>query len=490
MGCRCKHGVLGVAIWMFVGTSAAVSAQTVVSPGQSGGQATTPAARADLGSLEVEALGWLQNLIRINTTNPPGHELEAAKYLAGILQKEGITPEVIESTPGRGILVARLSASAVPDPSKALLIMGHLDVVGVDRSKWSVDPFAGVIKDGYLYGRGAIDDKAATVANVAVMVALKRSGARLTRDVIFLAEGDEEQGGEAGMQFAVEKHWDKIACGFAINEGGRVQLKNGKVQFVAIQASEKVASNVNVIASGTSGHASMPRADNPVVHLAAAIAKIGTYETPVQFNTITREYFEDLAKVTDDPDAAKWMRALDSSDRADHAARYISQANPLWNSMLRDTIAPTMLQAGIRANVIPAEARGTLNIRQLPGNMLDPLLAKLKELVNDPAVRFEVEPQSRPAPSSSLETDFYRSIVKTAGEEFPGAPTIPMMSTGATDSAFLRLREVQAYGLLPFPMGEEDEFRMHGNDERIPVESFRKGVEFLDRIVENFAEAK
>jgi acetylornithine deacetylase/succinyl-diaminopimelate desuccinylase-like protein len=313
---------------------------------------------------------------------------------------------------------------------------------------------------------------------------------RLSRDVIFLAEGDEEQGGENGMQFAVEKHWDKIACGFALNEGGRVQLKNGKAQFVAIQASEKVALNVNVIATGTSGHASMPRADNPVVHLAAAIAKIGGYEAPVQFNTITREYFEDLAKITDDPDSAKWMRALDSSDRADHAARYISQANPLWNSMLRDTVAPTMLQAGIRANVIPAEARGTLNIRQLPGNMPEPLLAKLKELVNDPAVRFEVEPQSRPAPSSSMESDFYRSIVKTAGEEFPGAPSIPMMSTGATDSAYLRLREVQAYGLLPFPMAEEDEFRMHGNDERIPIESFRKGVEFLDRIVEDFAATK
>lgn len=484
MVCRGRLWVLGLAVWMLLGTSAAVFAQT---PAVS--QTTTPA-KADLGSLEVEALGWLQNLIRINTTNPPGNELEAAKYLASILQKEGITAEVFESAPNRGIVVARLSAGAVPNPSKALLLLGHLDVVGLDRSKWSVDPFAAVIKDNYLYGRGAIDDKSATIANLAVMVELKRSGARLNRDVIFLAEGDEEQGGEHGMRFAVEKHWDKIACGFAINEGGRVQMRNGKVQFVAIQASEKVATNVTVIATGTSGHASMPRADNPVVHLAAAIAKIGTYETPVQWNTITREYFESLAKVTDDPDAAKWMRALDSSDRADHAARYVSQANPLWNSMLRDTIAPTMLQAGIRANVIPAEARGTLNIRLLPGNMLDPLLAKLKELINDPALKFEVDPQSRPAPSSSLESELYRSMTKTASDEFPGAPTIPMMSTGATDSAELRLRQVQAYGLLPFPLAEEDEFRMHGNDERIPVESFRQGVEFLDRIVEDFAVSK
>ena len=190
------------------------------------------------------------------------------------------------------------------------------------------------------------------------------------------------------MKFAVEKHWDKIAAGFALNEGGQIVLKNGKVQYIGVQVSEKVAVNVDVIATGTSGHGSMPLKDNPVTHLAAAMAKIGTYEAPVQFNSVTRGYFEGLAPLEDE-ETGKWMLALESSDRADHAARWLSNANPIWNAMLRDTVTPTMLQAGIRANVVPSEARGVLNIRLLPGNMATPLLDKLPQLVNDPQVRLE-----------------------------------------------------------------------------------------------------
>jgi acetylornithine deacetylase/succinyl-diaminopimelate desuccinylase-like protein len=444
----------------------------------------------DLSQIESDALNWLQDLIRINTVNPPGNELAAAKYIAGILDKEGIHSEIFESVPGRGFIVARLSASAMPDPSRALLLMGHLDVVGVDKTKWSVDPFGGVIKDSYLYGRGAIDDKGMTIANLAVMVALKRSGARLNRDVIFLAEGDEENGGEFGMKFAAEKHWDKIACGYSINEGGDVVSANGKVQYVGIQASEKVSVNVDVIAKGTSGHASVPRQDNPVTHLAAAIAKIGTFETPVQFNSVTRAYFEGLAPLQDE-DTSKWMRALETSDRADHAARWVSDANPVWNSMLRDTISPTILQAGIRQNVIPAEARGVLNIRLLPGNMASPLLAKLQTLVSDPEIRFEVQPNAgETAPSSSVTSDLYNAISQEAKQQFPGAVVVPEMSTGATDSIPLRLRSVQAYGLVPFPMTEADLARKHADDERIPIDSFRKGIDFLYSVVTDFAVAK
>jgi len=444
----------------------------------------------DISQIASDAVGWLQGLIRINTSNPPGNEIVAAKYLAAILEREGIPSEIFESTPGRGFLVARLSSSAMPDPSRALLLMGHLDVVGVDKTKWKVDPFGAVIDGGYLYGRGAIDDKAMTIANVAVLVALKRSGVSLSRDVILLAEGDEEAGGAEGMRFAVEKHWDKIAAGFAINEGGRVSAKDGKIAYIGVQASEKVMVNVDVIAKGTSGHGSVPRPDNAVVHLAAAIAKIGTYETPVQFNTVTRAYFEGLAP-TQDEETAKWIRALDTPDRGEHAARWVSSANPIWNSMLRDTIAPTMLGAGIRPNVVPSEARGVLNIRLLPGNMIDPLLAKLTQQVNDPQIRFEVEPNGgESAPSSSLTSDLYDVIKRVAGQEFPSAPVLPFMSTGATDSMFLRLRSVQAYGLLPFPLTEDDELRMHADNERIPIDSFRKGVSFLYAIVTSFSVSK
>ncbi|HYL68639.1 MAG TPA: M20/M25/M40 family metallo-hydrolase [Candidatus Limnocylindria bacterium] len=444
----------------------------------------------EISKLQGDAVGWLQGLIRINTTNPPGNELAAAKYIAEILEHEGIHPEIFETAPGRGFIVARLSSSAVPDPARALLLMAHLDVVGVDKSKWSVDPFAAVIKDGYLYGRGAIDDKGMLAANLAAFVALKRSGARLTRDVIFLAEGDEESGGALGMHVAVEKHWDKIAAGYALNEGGYAVLKNGKVQYIAIQASEKVSIAVDVVATGTSGHGSMPRKDNPVQHLAAAIAKIGTYETPVQLNSVTRAYFEAIAAVEDE-ETAKWVRALESSDRGEHAARYLSNASPMWNSMLRDSIAPTMLQAGIRRNVIPSEARGVINIRLLPGNPLEPLLSKLQQLVNDPQIRFEVEPGSgEAAPSSSLKSDLYATITRVAAKQFAGAAVVPFMSTGATDSWPLRMRNVQAYGVFPFPLADVDAMRMHADDERIPLDSFHKGVEFLYAMINDFVTAR
>ena len=380
-GITAKGFLLAAAFCVWAGaTGGTCSAQQTVptqitsqsATGQAGG--LTPGS-ADLSRLNADALGWLQQLLRFNTTNPPGNELAEAKYIADILEKEGIRTETFESAPGRGILVARLQASAMPDPSKALLLMAHLDVVGVDKAKWTQDPFGATIKDGYLYGRGAVDDKGMLAVNLAVFVALKRAGVRLNRDVIFLAESDEEAGGANGITFAVEKHWDKIAAGFALNEGGGVTEKNGKAQYVGVQASEKVALSVDVTATGTSGHASIPRKDDPVAHLVTAMAKIATYEAPVEFNSVTRAYFAGLAPLQDE-ETSKWMRALETPDRGDHAARVIANANPYWNAIMRDTIAETMLQAGIRANVVPGDAKGVLNIRLLPGNMGSVLIDK------------------------------------------------------------------------------------------------------------------
>jgi acetylornithine deacetylase/succinyl-diaminopimelate desuccinylase-like protein len=452
-----------------------------------------PASQSPLGdmtSLTGDAKIWLQDLIKINTTNPPGNEQAAAKYILAILQKEGISAEELPVAPGRTSVVARLRSSAVADPARALLLVAHMDVVGVDRTKWTVDPFAATIKDGYLYGRGAIDNKAMLVTNLVTFIALKRANARLNRDVIFLATDDEEQGGDASVKILIAKYWDKIAAGFALNEGGNVVLQNGKVQYVAVQASEKVAVNVTVVAHGTSGHASMPTKDNPVVHLSAAVAKIGGYVAPMHFTTIVRRYFEGLAPLEDD-EISKWMRSLDTADRGEHAQRVISDANPQWNSMLRDTISPTMLSAGVRANVIPAEARATLNVRLLPGDTIDALLNELNKLVNDPLVHLDVQPDAGlAAPPSSLENDFYADITKVAAEEFAGAPVLPYQSPWATDSAQLRLHNVQAYGLWPFPLADEDLKRMHGEDERIPLASFVKGIDVESRIVAEFAVTK
>lgn len=482
---RWKQGLV-LAVILFAAAAGNLHAQT--QPTQTPMQ--PQAGAVDLERLYIDALGWLQGLIRIDTTNPPGNEMAAAKYLAAILQKEGIPVETYQSAPGRGILIARLSANSMPDPSRALLLLGHLDVVGVDKAKWQVDPFGAVIQNGYLYGRGAIDDKGMTIANVAVMVALKRANVRLTRDVILLAEGDEEQGGQAGIKFAMDRYWEKIAAGFSLNEGGRVMTKDGKVQYVGVQAAEKVPVDVTVTATGTSGHGSVPVPDNAIVRLSEAIAKINAYQTPYQLTPVTETYFEQLSTVTD-PEIGKWMRALENPVRADLAEKKLSEASPVWNSMMRDTIAPTMLKAGIRPNVVPSEAQATLNIRLLPGNSIGGLLLKLRESVNDPKIAFQADTSvGEAAPSSSLDSELFKTIQHATQEEFPGAPVVPMMSTGATDSAYLRLRNVQAYGLLPFPLTEEDALRMHADNERILLDSFHKGIEFLYRIVSDFAVAK
>ena len=441
----------------------------------------------DTGPLAREAQDWLVELVKINTTNPPGNEQVAAKYIASILTKEGITSEFLDVAPSRSALVARLRSSAVPDPSKALLLVAHMDVVGVDRTKWSVDPFGGVIKDGYLYGRGTCDDKGMLVANLAAFIALKRASAHLNRDVIFLATTDEEQFGDASMKTLIAKYWDKFAAAYALNEGGKVVVVNGKVQYVAVQASEKVAMNATMIATGPSGHASIPTKDNAVLHLAAAVEKIGGYSAPVHLTSITRRYFEALAAIEDD-ETGKWMRVIDSGDRGEHAQRVLSDQSPLWNSMMRDTVAPTMLQAGVRVNVIPSEARANLNIRLLPGDSIEALLSDLRKLVNDSNVHIELQPDSGlAAPNSSLETDFYATITKVSAKEFNGAPVLPFLSTGATDSAQLRLHSVQAYGLKPFPLTEEDDRRMHGDEERLPLAAFAKGVDLITRIVAEFS---
>jgi len=480
---RRLFSTISVALLLALALAHSTSAQTT--PG------IPSVAAPNMGTLPQEAVAWLEGLIRINTTNPPGNELAAANYIAGILEKEGIPHEVIEMTPGRGIVVARLSASVMPDAARSLLLIAHLDVVGVTREKWTVDPFAAVTQNGYLYGRGTIDDKGMVIANLAAFIALKRNAVPLDRDVIFLADDDEEQGGgDASIKAVIAKHWDKIAAGFAINEEGRVITKNGKPIYVGIQTSEKVSMNVTVICTGTSGHASMPRPDNAVIHLSQAIAKIGEYETPVKFIPETERYFEQLAKVEDD-ETAKWIRALEMPSRQSLAVKRVAEMSPVWNSMMRDTVAPTMLQAGVRMNVIPSDARANLNIRLLPGDSINDVIADLKKVVNDPQIRFEIVPNGGgPSPPSSLESPLYKTIQHASEEEFPGIVTMPYMSTGATDSAQLRLHNVQAYGLLPFPLAEEDVLRMHADDERIPLDSFRKGVEFLYRIVNEFVSRK
>jgi acetylornithine deacetylase/succinyl-diaminopimelate desuccinylase-like protein len=454
-------------------------------------RAQSSSAQPDMVKLAAEAQGWLADMVQINTVNPPGNEAVVAKYISAIFQKEGISNEVIEIAPGRSIVIARLQAGPLPDPANALLLVAHQDTVGIDPKKWTVDPFGAVVRDGYLYGRGSIDDKAMLASNIATMIELKRTNAHIARDVIFLATDDEEQSGSASIKVVIEKYWDKIACAYSLNEGGRVMVKDGKVQYVGIQASEKVMYNVTVTATGTSGHASMPRPDNAVVHLAAAIQKLGAYQVPTQPNTIVRRYFEQLAKIEQDDEIAKWMRALEQPEREDLAEKHLSEMSIMWNSMLRDTVSPTMMQAGVRVNVIPSEATANLNVRMLPGHSIDELISQFGKIVNDPQIRFHLAPDAgENAPPSEITSALYKTIERITPQEFPGVIALPFLSTGATDSASLRLHKVQAFGLEPFPLTDEDDSRVHGDDERIPLDSFHKGIAFLYHVVSDFASTK
>src|SRR5260370_6280979 len=301
-----------------------------------------------------------------------------------------------------------------------------------------------------------------------------------------MEEHDEERGGAAGIKAVIDRYWDTSACGFALNDGGNVVLQNGKVQYVAVHTSEKVAFNVTVTATGTSGHASVQQKDNPVVRVGGGVQRVGAVEARLHLLTMTRRYFEQLAP-GEGEDIAKWSRALDASDRADLAGLRLAAMNPIWNSMLRDTIAPTELSAGVRVNVVPPQASANLNIRLLPGNSIQDVIEQMQKAVNDPQIKFTIEPDAGPsAPSSSLTSDLYQLIERLAPQQFSGSVVVPYLSPWYTDSSYLRLHNVQSYGLVPFPLTHQDILRMHGNTKRIPIATFPPGVDFLYKAVHEF----
>ncbi len=435
------------------------------------------AATPDFGAARGEVAQILSSLVKIDSSNPPGNESKVAAAIKQILDKDGIASQQFEAQPGRANLVARLKGTGHKRP---ILLMGHTDVVGVERDKWTFDPFAGTIKDGYVYGRGASDDKGMTSACLEVFLILHRLHAPLDRDVIFLAEADEEAGGQAGINYMVQNHWDAIDSEFALNEGGSIHEKDGKVQYVGVATTEKVPRGMTVRAVGTSGHGSMPRLDNPVTHLAAAIAKIGSWQPPMRFNETTRTFFRRLATVSP-PDEAKIFRALEDPKASDAAQQAIRETNITYNSMLRTTVVPTIIKAGFRSNVIPADAEATLDVRALPDEDIPKLIETLTALVDDPAVTIARTggAAGRPAPPpSGLQTEMFRALESAQARVFPASVTVPMMLTGATDSAQLRVKGVQAYGLGSVA-SDRERAAVHGNDERLSVDGLGKFVELI-----------
>jgi acetylornithine deacetylase/succinyl-diaminopimelate desuccinylase-like protein len=441
-----------------------------------------PAAAQD--GLHQEAAGYLAGLVKIDTSNPPGNEIEAARYIKGLLDREGIASTIVESAPGRASLIARLKGSGARKP---LMLMGHLDVVGVERSKWTVDPFAATVKDGYLYGRGALDDKGMDAANLAVFLKLHRDKVPLDRDVILLAEAGEEGTSEFGIDYLVASHWDKIDCEYALNEGGTFNVLGGKLQYAGVQTTEKVPRGLRVVARGTSGHGSMPRLDNAVTHLAAAVAKIGAWQPQMRLNETTREFFARLAAISTPEQAALLGHLEDPAVQEKLRATSI-----LYNSMLRTSVVPTIIKGGFRENVIPAEAEAILDVRALPDEDIDSLVATLRTLVNDPAVEItrRTEGQRRPAaPASSIHNEMFAALERAQKRVFPEAITVPLMQTGATDGAQLRAKGVQTYGIA-IPTDDEDLHRMHGNDERVSLDALGRFTDYLYAAVVDVAGAR
>lgn len=450
--------------------------------------ASLSAATPDFDAAHRETVTNLQRFVQIDTQNPPGNETKGAEFLKAILDREGIASEIVTRVPGRGNLIARIKGSGEKRP---ILLMGHIDVVGVEREKWTVEPFAGLIRGDYLYGRGASDDKGMTVTCLQVMLLLKRAGVALDRDVIFLAEAGEESSTSVGMNFVVQQHWDKIACEFALNEGGGFRVENGAVKYLAVSPTEKVPRTILLRAKGTSGHGSRPRPDNAIVHLAAAVAKFGAWQPPMRLNDTTREYFKRLAAISPPEKAALYNQLEDPAQSAKIQEQFRTR-DIARNSMLRTSISPNIIKGGFRGNVIPGDAEATLDVRALPDEDMEAFLSTLRAVIDDPAV--EIIPQwgedARPVtPPSRLDSEMFLALERAQQRMFPQAITLPTMLTGATDSAQLRAKGVQAYGIGSLGT-DDDGSRIHGNDERISISGLRLFLEYVHSVVMDVAAAK
>ena len=447
--------------------------------------------QADWPAYRAETIARLQTLIRFDTTNPPGNELALAQYLAKTLEDEGIETSLFVPVEGRAAVIARIRGNGSRRPA---MLMAHMDVVGVERDKWSCDPFEGVVRDGYLYGRGAIDDKGMLAANLMAMLLLKRcvvnAGISLERDVVFLATSDEETGGEMGIKWVVKEHRDLIDAEFALNEGGRTRIIAGGKRYLAIQTAEKIPHMVTITARGPAGHAAIPLDDNAIFRLGRALAKLGEYREPVSLNVTTRRFFGELSRMWPVEEQRAAMADLVSADAAASArGAHVLSAVPVFNAVMRNGISATRITGGVAGNVIPAEASAVLNVRTIPGHSIDEIVGRLVECVADPLVDVTLAVRGEEAPASNPDSAMFEAIAAAAKDLDPDITVVPYLSTGGTDSAHLRRNGIDSYGILPFPMEQPDEERMHGHDERVPIESLHFGTRLIYESIRRVATA-
>jgi len=434
------------------------------------------------------ALAWMQEYLRIDTTNPPGHEMHAVAFYKKILDQESIENRAFEFTPGRGDLWARMHHTT-PEGKRPIILLNHMDVVTSDAAHWRVPPFSGEIKDGWLWGRGAQDMKDEGLAQLVVMVMLKREKVELDRDVIFLAVADEEADG-TGTDWFIAHQRDLLGnAEFLINEGGENLLEGGKVKYVGVDVGEKTTFWLHVLAHGRPGHASRPIPDSAPNRLVRALDRILAYRTPLKVLPVVEEFLRDMAPY-EPPEEAREYRDIRRAVEDKKFQQDVEKDESL-NFLLRDTISLTMMGGSEQTNVIPPEAWANLDVRILPGGDPKALLEQIRRVVDDPNVTVEpLNAEFRQANYSPTNTALYDAIRAVSGKYFPGTPMVPHITSGYTENQRYRPLGINAYGFTPYTATEEEGNTEHGNDERIRVEEVRRGPRILFDVVAAVAGAR
>lgn len=444
----------------------------------------------DWAEVEAETLKHFTALVQINSADPGGAEKPVVDYLKSVLDKEGIENKILSNNPQRPNIVARLKGNGKKKP---ILIVGHSDTVNIDAKKWTHGPFSAHREGGYIYGRGTVDDKDNLTGALMTILLLKRQNVPLDRDVIFLSEAGEEGNTAVGIAFLVKEHFPEIEAEYCLAEGGSAVRTDGRLRFVSVQTTEKMPFGVRLVASGVAGHGSVPLRTNAVVKIAQAVSRIAAWQPPMRLNDTTRAYFERLATVSTPAEKERYNGLL-NPEKTDTIQEYFAVNEPRHNSMIRTSVSPNIITAGYRSNVIPSEAEATLDIRALPDEDLPRLLETIRSIVNDPAVKVVPTGRSvRPgAAPSALDNDAFRAIELVAKKHYPGVPTLPTMSTGATDMAFLRGKGVQCYGIGPMIDSEDGPkgFGAHSDQERILESALYTFVKFHYDLVAEMARAK
>jgi len=445
----------------------------------------------DWAKLQDETMQHYQALLRIDTRNPPGNETVLAEYVKRVLEKEGIPAQIVGSDPKRSNVVARLKGNGKKKP---LLVMGHSDVVTVDEAKWKFPPFSATRDGGYVYARGTVDDKDNLTAALMTMLLLKRQNVPLDRDVIFLSEAGEEGSSGIGIGYMVKDQFPLIDAEYCIAEGGGVVRIGGDVKYSTVQTLEKIPRGIELVAHGISGHGSVPLKSNAIVHLAGAVAKVGDWRPEIRFNETTGSYFRKLASVSP-PEVAKYYRDVLSTDPKVRKAAddWLFENEPRHSSMLRTSVSPNIFTGGYRSNVIPSEARATLDVRALPDEDPAKFLEQVKQVVNDPAVEVRFTGQNeRPAGRDArLDNEVFKALEAAATRVY-NTITLPTMSTGATDMAQLRAKGVQCYGIGSATDFEDPPkgFGAHSDQERLLERELHRFVRFNWDVITNIAGAK